>query len=105
MTEQEKMIQILYKAASDGIAKLIRNGLAFTVMSGVIAGLVWGLFTMHELHGQEMTALKSECRQMKEEHSVQLNDLRREIAACITERMKDGARIARLEAMVENMKR
>lgn len=105
MTEQEKMIQILYKAASDGIAKLIRNGLAFTVMSMAIVGLVWGLFTMHELHGQEMTALKSECRQMKEEHSVQLNDLRREIAACISERMKDGARIARLEAMVENMKR
>lgn len=105
MNEREKMIQILYKAASDGVAKLIRNGLAFTVMTMVIAGLVWGLLTMHDLHGLEMTALKSECRQMKEEHAVQLNDLRREIAACIAERMKDGARIARLEALIENKKR
>lgn len=100
MTDQEKMLAILYKAAADGVAKLIRNGLAFTVMSGVIAGLVWGLLTMHELHSEEITAFKSEYRQMKADHSIQLNELRTEIAACTVERIRDAARIARLEALV-----
>ncbi len=101
MTEQEKMLAILYKAAAEGVAKLIRNGLAFTVMSMAIAGLVWGLFKMHELHSAEMTVLKSECKQMRHEHSVQLNELRIEIASCTLERIKDAARIARLEALIQ----
>ena len=112
MTDQEKMIQVLYKAASDGIAKLIRNGLAFTVMAMAIAGLIWGLLTMHELHTNEMTALKSDFKELKREHAKQLNEYRRlefslrsEIAACVSERMKDAARIARLEATLKNMKR
>lgn len=101
MTDQEKMIQILYKAIGEGVAKLIRNGLAFTVMGMAIVGLIWGLFKLHEFHSVEMSALKTECKQMKSEHSVQLNELRLEIAACTMERIKDAARIARLEALIQ----
>lgn len=109
MTEREKMIQILYKAASEGVAKLIKNGLAFTVMSGAIAGLLWGLLYLHDLHSQEMTAFKADVRELRREHSAQLNEYRRlevslrmEIASCVSERMKDAERIARLEALVKN---
>lgn len=100
MTDQEKMIQIFYKAIGDGVSKLIRNGLAFTVMTGCIAGLLWGILKMHDLHSAEITAFKAEYRQMKVEHSVQLNELRREVSACNLERIKDAARIARLEALI-----
>lgn len=101
MTEREKMIQILYKAASEGVAKLIKNGLAFTVMAGAIAGLLWGILKMHDLHSAEITAFKTEYRQMKADHSIQLNELRSEIASCTVERIKDAARIARLEALIQ----
>lgn len=101
MTNKEVMIEMLYKAAGDGIAKLIRNGLAFTVMTGVIIGLLWGILKMHELHSAEITAFKTEYRQMKADHSIQLNELRSEIAACTAERIKDAARIARLEALIQ----
>lgn len=99
------MIQILYKAVGEGVAKLIRNGLAFTVMSGVIGGLLWGLLEMNKMYSIEMAALKTEYRQLRVEHSEQLNMLRSEIAACTTERMKDAARIARLEALLTNRNR
>lgn len=101
MTDQEKMWAILYKAASDGIAKLIRNGLAFTVMTGCIIGLLWGILKMHDLHSTEITAFKTEYRQMKADHSIQLNELRSEVASCTLERLKDAARIARLEALIQ----
>lgn len=101
MTNKEVMLQILYKAASEGIAKLIRNGLAFTVMTGCILGLLWGILEMHKLHSVEISAFKYEFRQMKSEHSVQLNELRSEIAECTAERLKDAARIARLEALIQ----
>lgn len=101
MTNKEVMLQILYKAASDGIAKLIRNGLAFTVMIGCIIGLLWGILEMHKLHSIEISAFKTEYRQMKADHSIQLNELRSEIAACTVERIKDAARIARLEALIQ----
>lgn len=107
MTNREAMIQIMYKAIGEGVAKLIRNGLAFTVMSGAIGGLLWGIIYMHTLHSQELTTFKADMRQLRREHSEQLNEYRRleyelraEIAACISERIKDAARIARLEAIV-----
>ena len=104
MTDQEKMIQILYKAAADGVAKLIKNGLAFTVMSMCIAGLVWGITTMNTLHRQEVYEIKTDMLQMRKEHALQLNDLRREVASCIDARMVDAARIARLEALLQSKK-
>lgn len=102
MTEQEKMLAILYKAAADGVAKLIKNGLAFTVMAMAIAGLLWGMIHLHEIHIGEVVAMKSDIGAMKKEHSGQLNDLRREIAACIESRIIDAARIARLEALLQS---
>lgn len=104
MTDYEKMIQILYKAAADGVAKLIKNGLAFTVMSMCIAGLVWGITTMNTLHRQEVYEIKTDMLQIRKEHALQLNDLRREVAACIDARMLDAARIARLEALLQSKK-
>lgn len=101
MTDKEKMYQALYKAFADGTAKLIKNGLAFTVMGMAIAGLMWGLFEMHDLHSAEIAEFKAEYRQMKADHSIQLNELRTDIAACTLERFRDAARIARLEALIQ----
>lgn len=112
MTNKEIMLQVLYKALGDGVAKLIRNGLAFTVMTGAIGGLLWGILHMHNLHERELIAFKADMQQLRAEHSEQLNqyrrleyELRSEIAACISERIKDAARIARLEEIVNKKNR
>ncbi len=54
MTQKEMFSEVLYRALGDGVAKLIKNGLAFTVMTGVIIGLVWTVFYLHGLHASEV---------------------------------------------------
>ncbi len=112
MFQKEQMIDILYKAASDGIAKLIKNGLAFTVMSGAIAGLLWGILFVNDHASFEVAEIKQEIRMLRVEHSDQLNrmrvveyELREEVAACNASRLADAVRIARLEEAINRMKR
>lgn len=109
MTNKEIMLQVLYKALGDGVAKLIRNGLAFTVMTGAIGGLLWGILHMHDLHERELIAFKADMQQLRAEQLNQYRrleyELRSEIAACISERIKDAARIARLEEIVNKKNR
>jgi uncharacterized phage-like protein YoqJ len=107
MTEQEKMIQIFYKAFAEGVAKLIRNGLAFTVMTGCIGGLAWGMAWQHKQFEADWIEVKTEVRELKQEHSAQLNEYRRlehelriEIAECNEKRIEQAQQIARLEAMI-----
>lgn len=97
MTDREKMLQIIYKAVADGLSKLIKNGLAFTVMLGAIGGLAWGIFFIDGRANQNIAELKAEIKEMKADHSRQLNELRIEIINCDQENTKLRVRVAELE--------
>ena len=112
MTQKEMFSEVLYKALGDGVAKLIKNGLAFTVMTGVIIGLVWTVFYLHGLHSTEVKELRAEMLQLRREHSEQLDTMRREVAEaqcmlieCNMARDQDAARIARLEGLIQSRNR
>lgn len=96
------MIAILYKALGDGLAKLIQNGLAFTVMAGAIIGLSLALYyAIMDSRGQ-IREVKAEMLAMKADWSVERNDLRREIAACDLERRTLAIRVAELSVIVNS---
>lgn len=102
MKPQEEMIAILYKALGDGLAKLIQNGLAFTVMSLGLVGLSFAVYYV-DLDGRtQIKEMKSELSAMKAEWADERNDLRREIAACDLERRTLAIRVAELSVIVNN---
>ncbi len=112
MTPQEMFSEAIYKALADGVSKLIKNGLAFTVMTGVIIGLVWTVFYLHDLHASEVNELRAEMMQLRREHSEQLDTMRREVAEaqrmlieCNVARVQDAQRIARLEGLIQRRNR
>lgn len=100
MTPREQMYQIIYKAMGDGLAKLIRNGLAFTVMAGAIIGLSFALYYAIMDGRVQIKEIKSEVATMKAEWAAERNDLRREIAACDLERRTMAIRVAELSVLV-----
>lgn len=102
---REQMIEILYKAAADGISKLIKNGLAFTVLIGVVLGLSFALQSVIQDNRAQIKEMKAEMKELKAEHSEQLNDLRREIAACDLERRALEVKVAELTVTVRRLKR
>lgn len=79
---REIMWNILYKAIAEGLSKLIRNGLAFTVMAGTIGGLIWVLIWMVQTHEADRKEWKAEILQVKAEYAQVVNDLRLEIREC-----------------------
>ena len=99
MTPQQKMYEAIYKALGEGLAKLIKNGLAFTVLIGVVGGLIWALFAMSTHNENAIAELKQEIREMKKEHSDQLNLLRSEIYECDAERRKLAVQVAELRVL------
>jgi hypothetical protein len=108
MSNKEMLNEAIYKALGEGVSKLIRNGLAFTVMLGTIGGLSWGIAWQHAQFEADWTEVKSEIRELKQEHSSQLNeyrrleqDLRKEIAECNEKRIEQAQQIARLEAIMK----
>lgn len=90
MTDKEMFQSVIYKAAADGAAKLIRGGMAFTVMLGAIAGLLWALMFQYRANEAHAKELRQE-----------IESLREEIAECNKARGEDSARIARLETIIE----
>ena len=112
MTQKEMFSEAIYKALADGVSKLIKNGLAFTVMTGVIIGLVWTVLYLHDLHASEVKELRAEMMQLLREHSEQLDTMRREVAEaqrmlieCNVARVQDAQRIARLEGLIQRRNR
>lgn len=112
MTPQEMFSEAIYKALADGVSKLIKNGLAFTVMVGVIIGLVCMVFYLHDLHNTEVKELRAEMMQLRREHSEQLDTMRRDVAEaqrmlieCNVARVQDAQRIARLEGLIQRRNR
>lgn len=99
MTPQQQMVAIIYKALGEGLAKLIKNGLAFTVLIGVVGGLIWALFAMSAQNQSAISELKQEIREMKKDHSDQLNLLRSEIYECDAERRKLSIQVAELRVL------
>ncbi|MCB1317569.1 MAG: hypothetical protein KDK27_16510, partial [Leptospiraceae bacterium] len=67
MTPKERMIESLYKALEIGVSKIIKNGLAFTIMLGAIAGLVWGVFSLLEVHRADRSEWKAEKMEIRAE--------------------------------------
>lgn len=106
------MIQAWYKALELGVSKLIKNGLAFTVLACCIVGLVWIGVEMDDRHFRDMSEMKADMREMKKEHAEQLNivrreayELRNEIALCHAARERQAGEIATLKALVHKLKR
>lgn len=81
MTQQD-MFNALYKALAEGLAKLIRNGLAFTVMTGVIAMLIWVVVYLVQMHEADRMEWKAELIATKQEYAEEVNRLRIEIREC-----------------------
>lgn len=104
MTPHEQMIAILYKALGEGISKLIKNGLAFTVMSLAIIGLVFSIIEVDRRSAALLKEVKVEMLAMKTDHSRQLNDLRREIDICNTSREKQAFEIIELRIRLSKIK-
>jgi hypothetical protein len=76
------MLTIIYKSLAEGVSKLIKNGLAFTVMAGAIAGLIWILVWMVQTHEDDRKEWKAEIVTVKAEYAQMVNDLRLEIREC-----------------------
>ncbi len=100
MTPKQEMYTVIYKALGDGLAKLIRNGLAFTVMAGVIIGLSFALYYVILDARPQMKEIKLEMKTLKADWATERNDLRREIAACDLERRALAVRVAELSVLV-----
>lgn len=90
MTDKQMFQSVIYKAAAEGAAKIIRGGVGYTVMLGAIAGLLWALMFQYRVNEAHTKELKQE-----------LVALREEIAECNKARGEDSARIARLETIIE----
>ena len=90
MNDKQMFQSVVYKAAAEGAAKLIRGGLAFTVMLGVIAGLVWALMFQYQTNEAQLKSMRME-----------IDALHNEVAECNKARGEDSARIARLETIIE----
>lgn len=104
MTNQEAMIAILYKAISEGVAKLIKNGLAFTVMSLAIIGLILAIVEIDARNKEFLRDVKNDMLAMKIDHSNQLNDLRREIDNCNAARERQALEIVELRVILKKIK-
>lgn len=76
------MVQMLYKALAEGVGKLIKNGLAFTVMALAIAGLIWAIVYLLEVHQSDRIEWKAEILEVKSEYAAELNQLRIELREC-----------------------
>lgn len=103
MTNQEVMIQVLYKAIGEGISKLIKYGVAFTVLVSCIIALVWLLFHITDLHEADRKEWKSELVLIRKTCEGEINRLREESTAeilkCNESRYALALRVASLEAM------
>lgn len=104
MTPHEQMIAILYKAISEGVAKLIKNGLAFTVMSLAIIGLILAIVEIDARNKEFLRDVKNDMLAMKIDHSSQLNDLRREIDNCNAARERQALEIVELRVILKKIK-
>lgn len=77
-----------------------RKGLAILILIGVIIGLCSGLLYMQQWHLENRKEWKAEMKELKAEHSEQLNDLRTQIATCDLERRELAVRVAELTVMI-----
>lgn len=100
MTPYESMIQGWYKALEIGGGKLIKNGIGFATMTIMLGLSLWAIVYLLDTNKSDRAEFKAEIREMKVEHSEQLNDLRRQIASCDMERRELAVKVAELTVMV-----
>ena len=105
MTPKQKMIESLYKALEIGVSKIIKNGLAFTIMLGAIAGLVWGVFSLLKIHRADRAEWKAEKMEIRAECAEEINRLRVEVYECNELHLLLLSQVARLEEKVNKRKR
>ena len=107
MTEYEKMIQVIYKAIGEGMAKFIKYSLAYFTMITVIAGLLWALLAVDRHHSDELKAFKAEIKEystaLKEANRL-LIEAQAERQICLTELGRMAADVAELRAEVRLLK-
>lgn len=102
------MNKIIMEAFTKGVALWVdaffksaaRKGLAILILVGVIMGLCSGLVYLQRWHMADRREWKAEMKELKVEHSEQLNDLRGQIAACDMERRELAVRVAELTVLV-----
>lgn len=77
-----------------------KKGLSFLVMLAVIIAEGGSIVYLIKENKNDRIELKAEMREIKAEHSDQLNDLRRQIASCDTERQILAVKVAELTVLV-----
>lgn len=101
MTPEQQMYAIILKALGDGIAKLVRNGLAFTVMTLAIAGLCGGIYYLIILREAEIASWKKELAEYRETTDNRMNLLQTRIYECDNERKLLAIEVAELRAIIK----
>ena len=101
MTPKEAMDQLIIKALGDGVAKLIKNGLAFTVMALTISGLCVAIYYLVLLHQYEQNMWYGEIEKLKKETSAKVLILESRYYECMNENQRLSVRVAEMEAIVK----
>lgn len=73
------MYAILWKAAAEGAAKIIRSGLAFTVMLGTIGILLYSINKITAYHEEEMAKVRLEIADIKTYYRHRIDSLEEKI--------------------------
>jgi len=77
--QTQEMHAIIWKAIAEGSAKLIRSGLAFTVMLGTIGILLYSIQKITAYHEAEMIKVRAEITDLKQYYRTRIDSLEERI--------------------------
>jgi hypothetical protein len=95
------MYEVIYKAFGDGAAKLVKNGLAFTVMTLTIIGLCGGIYYILLFHRAEESDWRHQMKDLEIRMQEKINLVESRYYECQNENRILSIRIAELEAAIK----
>lgn len=99
-TNREMFNAAIYKALGDGLAKLIKNGLAFTVLIGAIGGLLFAVYFLIKQSDADRKEWRAEKQEIQKECSEEINRLRLEVYECNERYTAILARLAQMDRRI-----
>lgn len=98
MTAKDEYMDILWKGLATVTGSLLntaaKKGLAFTLLIIAVGALIWALFEADARHGRDVRRFED-----------RLLNFEAKLEMCNKERMEQAVKIARLETVVENLKK